>query len=135
MKRFLIYWAPVLALCTIIFVQSAFPAPDVLPTWPYSDKLAHTGVYGLLAFLLGRALSGMGRIQRNPARLWGLVVVLTTLYGLSDEWHQSFVTARTADPLDLLADAAGAVIGAWIWLKVRLRRREFRPMGKSKAND
>lgn len=120
MKRFLVYWLPVLALCTFIFVQSAFPSPHVLPSWPYSDKLAHAGVYGLLAFLLGRALSTNASLERNPVWLWGLAVVLTTLYGLSDEWHQSFIAGRTADPADLLADAVGAAVGVWIWLKVRL---------------
>jgi VanZ family protein len=135
LKRFLIYWLPVVALCTFIFVQSAFPSPDVLPGWPFSDKFAHAGAYGLLAFLLGRAFSTVGRLQRNPVWLWALSVVLSTLYGLSDEWHQSFVAARTADAADLLADAVGAAAGAWIWLKVRLRFKDFPHPGKNSAHD
>jgi VanZ family protein len=135
LKRFLIYWLPVVALCAFIFVQSAFPSPDVLPSWPFSDKFAHAGVYGLLAFLLGRALSTVDRVQRNPVWLWAFAVVLSTLYGLSDEWHQSFVAARTADPADLLADAVGAAAGAWIWLKLRLRFEDFQDPGKKSAHD
>jgi VanZ family protein len=38
-------------------------------------------------------------------------VLSTALYGLSDEVHQYFVPFRTADPLDLLADALGGALG------------------------
>jgi VanZ family protein len=39
-------------------------------------------------------------------------VVLSTLYGVSDEWHQSFVPGRSPDVLDVAADAVGSTIGA-----------------------
>ena len=39
-------------------------------------------------------------------------VVISTLYGVSDEYHQMFVPGRTFDALDILADALGAVTGA-----------------------
>ena len=40
------------------------------------------------------------------------VIVLGTLYGVSDEIHQSFVPPRTPDILDVAADSAGAFAGA-----------------------
>ena len=41
------------------------------------------------------------------------------LYALSDEFHQTFVPGRVADPWDLFCDALGAVVMllafAWLW--------------------
>jgi len=44
--------------------------------------------------------------------------VITVLYGVSDEFHQSFVPGRTPDVADVAADAAGAALAltaAWAW--------------------
>ena len=44
---------------------------------------------------------------------WALVIAaLATLYGVSDELHQSTVTGRTASTMDALVNLAGAVIAA-----------------------
>jgi VanZ family protein len=49
---------------------------------------------------------------------------LAVLYGLSDEWHQSFVPGRTPDVVDILTDAIGAAIGLLLvwWISQRLER-------------
>jgi len=109
-------------LCGIIFFQSCYATPDVLPGWPFQDKFLHAGVYGLLGILWVRAFN------TRPAwrgRRWGLVLIgvtLATLYGLSDEWHQSFVPARTSDWADLLADFVGSVAGCTLFAHF-LRRK------------
>jgi VanZ family protein len=41
-----------------------------------------------------------------------LSILLTTLYGVSDEIHQSFVASRMAEGADILADFAGGAVGA-----------------------
>lgn len=57
-----------------------------------------------------------------------LNVVLCVLYGISDEWHQSFVPMRTPDPQDLLHDGIGAAIAGLLVLIVyyRIGRRSSR---------
>jgi VanZ family protein len=78
-----------------------------------SDKLIHGLVYGILSLLFYRAL-GRYRTGRSAGRVRlraaGLAILAAGLYGLSDEWHQSFVPGRSDSGLDLLADVAGAVI-------------------------
>ncbi len=37
--------------------------------------------------------------------------VFCSLYGLSDEWHQSFVAGRESSALDWLADTLGGLCG------------------------
>jgi len=44
-----------------------------------------------------------------------LSVVLSSLYGVSDEIHQYFVPFREADLLDVLADTLGGILGVYIY--------------------
>ena len=96
----------------VIFLQSSFPAPDLLPPFPFADKLIHAGVYGVLAALCYRALRRASPISgfRNS---WLIVVaiLMASLYGARDEWHQSFIAARQADRFDVLADMVGSSMG------------------------
>ena len=122
MKYFIRYWLPAVALCAVIFLQSCFATPDILPGWPLQDKLLHAGGYGLLGALWARALNTLDFWQGRAWRLMATAVMLATLYGLSDEWHQSFVAARSAEGADLLADFIGSVIGSWVFVRVAVRR-------------
>jgi VanZ family protein len=122
MKSFVRYWLPVIALCAVIFWQSSYATPDILPRWPHQDKVLHGGVYGLLAVLWIRAFSTLQGFHGRRRLLLLTGIVLATLYGLSDEWHQSFVSARTADVADLLADFCGSVVGSWIYVRFAVSR-------------
>src|SRR5690606_9601591 len=76
-------------------------------------------VYLVLAVLFYWTLSFVTAAGiRRYLTAWGLAV----LYGLSDEWHQSFVPGRTPDVLDVLTDGIGAAVGLLIvwWITTRL---------------
>jgi VanZ family protein len=122
MKSFIRYWLPVIVLCVAIFWQSSFATPDILPRWHYQDKLLHGVVYGLLGALWVRAFSTLQGFHARRRLLLLTGIVLATLYGFSDEWHQSFVPARTADAADLLADFCGSVVGSWIYVRFAVSR-------------
>ncbi len=118
MKYFVRYWLPVVVLCAAIFLQSCFATPDVLPGWPFQDKMFHIWVYGLLGALWARALKTLKPWRAGAWPLWVTAAAMATLYGLSDEWHQSFVAARSADGADLLADFIGSAMGGWIYVRI-----------------
>lgn len=118
--RLVAYWAPPAVYAGAIFLLSALPHPEEkLPSFlgEISDKVLHLAEYGILGLLCYRAF-------RRAAGEWGarhalwLAIVMATAYGLSDELHQVFVPPREADPWDLMADAAGAVIGAVGWRRI-----------------
>ena len=118
-SRFTYYWLPVVVYCAAIFIQSSLPTTRHLPQWPYLDKMLHAAAYALLGFLFFRALSG-GRLAGNRNLTLILSIILTGLYGLSDEIHQSFVPGRAAEAADALADLAGGFLGAgYGWLRYR----------------
>jgi len=107
-------WAPPALYAAAIFVVSSMPHPP-LPPASLTDKQVHLLVFGGLALLLFRALhpAWTASMALCPA-LWA--IGLTIAYGVSDEWHQSFVPGRHADLLDLAADAVGACLAllvAW----------------------
>jgi VanZ family protein len=84
--------------------------------------VAHFGEYALLAALWAWALGPMlGR------RALAVAAAVTFLYALSDEYHQSFVEGRDADPLDVLTDAAGIAFAIGVIAAARAR-----PAGRSR---
>lgn len=114
-------WLPAAAYAVLIFhLSSQSRIPVILAhVW---DKLLHAGGFGFMTALFVFALEGrLAPVRWRPAIL---AVLLTVLYGASDEFHQSFVPGRDASLLDLLADGVGAAIavialGAYSLLRAR----------------
>jgi VanZ family protein len=98
-------WALVAAWGLLIFTLSSFPLAGRTTAIPGGDKTAHVAEYAVLGFLLARALGPGGAAVLRAA-------LLGALYGLTDEFHQSFVPERSASAGDLAADAVGALLGA-----------------------
>jgi VanZ family protein len=95
-------WLPVVLWAAVIFTISSVPSLDSgLGVWDtVLRKLAHVGEYAILGALLYRA------VRREPA-----AIVLGSLYAVTDEVHQSFVTGRHGSVLDWLIDTAGVIAG------------------------
>jgi VanZ family protein len=110
----------------VIFIASSIPDVGSLPGG-VSDKSAHAIGYGILGALILRALAH----GRFAAVRWSTAagsVLLATLYGATDEFHQSFVPGRSPDVHDVLADATGAAIAALVlgviaWGILKTRRQ------------
>jgi VanZ family protein len=91
----------------LIFLLSSLSRP---PGLSVPDKGAHAALYSVLGALLTRALAGgsNGIGWRTAA----IAVLLSALYGVSDEFHQYFVPMRHVEALDVVADTVGAAAGA-----------------------
>lgn len=101
----------------LIFIASSIPDVPALPGG-VSDMTAHSWAYGVLGILVFRALA-YGRISGlTIARGLGAILI-STAYGISDEFHQWFVPGRTSDIHDVAADAIGATAAAVLLLLVR----------------
>lgn len=99
-------------------------AQPALPDVGVSDKQAHGLTYGLLAALILRALAAARWSGVSRVHAWWSALA-ATLYGVSDEWHQSFVPGRSSDVRDVVADATGATIAVvviWLWSILATRR-------------
>jgi VanZ family protein len=107
-----IYGAPVLAYAALIFLLSSFSKfPDVIPSFTGFDKLAHFSEYYFFGCLICRwLLAERSRFARRHAVL--LTILIGACYGISDEWHQSFVPGRDPSVWDALIDALAVVTAA-----------------------
>lgn len=115
-------WLLVAVYCLAIFLQSALPTPGDLPGIPGLDKLAHLLIYLLLGLLFARAYR-LSLPKSTHLSMFLLAALSATLYGASDEFHQAFVAARSADVLDWLADTTGGILGAVLYLRLKWRRQ------------
>ncbi|MGE5467693.1 MAG: VanZ family protein [Ignavibacteria bacterium] len=99
------------AMVFLLFWLGAKPIAVNLVPEPW-DKLAHFVAYGTIAALLA-----VGFTQRQPLRL----ILLVSLVGALDEWHQVYLPGRSASVGDFLTDVAAAVVAVTLidWLRLR----------------
>ena len=111
-------WALAVGFAALLFYlssQSRLPSAGIRGF----DKLAHFAAFGVLAWLVARALSRSG-VGRTKAAL--LAALISTLYGGSDELHQRHTPGRSSDWADLAADGLGASAASALWAQTRRRR-------------
>ena len=121
-KAFISLWAPVILYAVLIYLLSShsFHFPWFQNAQKnHADKLAHVVEYSVFGALLCRALGAQDRWRRSALRLFLAVVAAGVLYGISDEFHQSFVPERDSSPYDVAADGVGVSLGACVWLMIR----------------
>lgn len=76
--------------------------------FPGSDLLLHGLAYAGLSMVWYAALRRSGL---RPGAAAVAAYSIAVLYGVVDEYHQSFGPGRDASWLDLVADSAGALVG------------------------
>jgi hypothetical protein len=111
---------PPLVWMGVIFAlshRSTLPYPENLDA-KFISMAGHFTVFAVLAVLIWWAL---GLHEMTPGRRAVLAVGLATLYGVTDEWHQSFVPGRTPDVMDILTDLSGAIVAMLVvtWIERR----------------
>ncbi|MCX7102683.1 MAG: VanZ family protein [Methylobacter sp.] len=101
--------------CLFIYWLSDQPSLPVPQVFSSQDKILHFGAYFIMGILAWRCVK---TLNGKPIILALFAITFCSLYGLSDEWHQSFIEGRFSDVADWLADTSGA--GASIYLLSRL---------------
>ena len=78
---------------------------------PALQNALHVPVYAALAWTWRRALGAWPRVSSMA----GLIAcAIASVYGVFDEWHQSFVPGRYASLTDVAFNIAGAIVGIWL---------------------
>ena len=122
LQRSLSRWLPALLWMGLIFYLSSWPDPPRHPDNLIDTvvkKMIHVAEYAILACLLWRALSNAKSASNNPT---ALSLILSFLYALSDEYHQSLVPGRNCSVVDVGIDAMGALLFL-AFLKLLMERR------------
>ncbi len=93
--------------CYFIYCLSDQPSLPAPLLFLHQDKLFHAGAYFIMAAL---ALRMFRHVIKPLPLLIICSLVFSSVFGMSDEWHQSFVAGRMSDVADWLADTVGALI-------------------------
>jgi VanZ family protein len=126
--RRLLRFIPAVVWMTVIFALSSRTGDEIGAILPFFQKFlpfmtdfnwGHFLAYFILALTLDFGIGG------KSDRIWMkvLIVLLCGLYGVTDEYHQSFVGGRMPDWLDIRNDMIGAAIWTAIVAIKPLRKR------------
>jgi VanZ family protein len=78
-------------------------------------KVAHLLAYGLMGLLAQWAF-------QDASRSWLVAIVVSSLFGITDELHQSFIPGRRSAIDDWLLDTASASLAVYVFSKLRRTR-------------
>jgi VanZ family protein len=113
---------PILYMAAIWFMSSN-PA-DAIVELPRGDRFIkeslHLVEFGILYILLFLALLTFHGVSRKEN--W-LLILISSLYGLTDEIHQYFVPYRSATMIDLVKDVIGVLVASWIFYGAYTKKR------------
>ena len=101
-----------MVLMAVIFFASSrttIAGPEVAG----ADKVGHFTVYAWLGVLLVR-WPVVARLR--PLGVWSAVVI-ASLYGISDELHQSFTPGRAVELADWVVDTIGAFVAVAVYTR------------------
>jgi len=108
---------PMVCIMGIIFYLSHQPYDFAeLPPLVGVDKLLHIIAYSSLA---GTFLYGLQPFihSSNRSVIAVVIVLFCIIYGISDEFHQSFIPGRFPSIWDVLADGLGALLVVGWWMR------------------
>lgn len=113
-------WLPVFLWAAVIYSLSSMTQVKASEffVWDFVyKKIAHVTEYAILYALILRATKGNFKLS----------LVLSIIYSVSDELHQSFVPGRTAAWFDLGFDLSGAGLSAYtIWKLLQIQKNKLK---------
>ncbi len=90
-------------------------------------KCAHAFEYFVLGILLLNAIRQLwpAKHKKSWARYWYLAVVGASVYAVTDEAHQAFVSGRSCELRDIIIDTLAAGVGVGVVMLIRRWRKTF----------
>ncbi|MEO9477793.1 MAG: VanZ family protein [Cyclobacteriaceae bacterium] len=118
--RPLLFFTLICILIVIVDIKGTEYLLSTIPKIPYGDKLAHFGIFGILAFLFNRALAYKQIIKGTFHWQFGALIVLA--FAIIEEFSQVFLSTRSFDFFDILAD----YLGIWLFSISKTRNLDRR---------
>lgn len=117
-----IYFLPAIVWTFLIFYLCTLPGNEI-PHFPFLDKIyfdkwVHAALFAGFVFLWSWGVL-KARVDRTTLALW-IFFSMAVLCGIAIEYIQYyFVPSRSYDVGDMIADAAGAFMGVYVfkWLQ------------------
>lgn len=111
MIKKIVKWLPSIFIACCSFYLSSQEHIEHMPSFWNADKVVHFFCYSGFCFFTAFACN-----IKSYKKVW-LPLLIISLWGISDEIHQSFVPGRSASVFDWMADTLGALLGALVYVK------------------
>lgn len=98
------YWLPAVLYASLIFYISSIPSSKI-PPFVIDMSIIHIPEYFILSYLIFRALS---KEKITGWHAFALAILISTLYGITDEAHQVFVPGRYFSIFDMIFNFIGS---------------------------
>ncbi len=108
------------ALAAALVLASSVRLPDVsgVVRFGHFDKIVHFLMFGLLATLAAR----LRWVQaQRPFGIYTAIIIVS-LFGATDEWHQQFTAGRSVELADWIVDTLGAAVAVVLYTRWRSYR-------------
>ena len=122
--RQVVVWGPAAVWVAVLFFLSEWESPGI-ELIAVHDSVVHFLLYTVLGFTLAWARLRGARYHH------GVFVLLGIALGVLDEFHQSFVPGRTPAVSDMLADAAGVIMGYALFVMILARWLDSRAVAST----
>ncbi|MBI4153565.1 VanZ family protein [Candidatus Woesebacteria bacterium] len=126
------FWMPPTLWAVVIFLFSTLPTVKTFEFywWDFTiKKSAHIIEYGIFSLLLYRAFINTG-VDRKKAAIYSILI--SVLYGLTDEYHQGFTPGREPKLRDVGFDTIGAILAIYsIWNLLPKMPKKLKSWAKS----
>ena len=108
-----ISWIITIIIAVIIFYMSSltFESAGGSKGFGYKADIYHISIFFLFAFFLSISL-----IKGKNKKFILLVIIISVLYGFSDEFHQIFVPGRVSSLSDVFLDCFGILIASTLYI-------------------
>jgi VanZ family protein len=117
--------APAVAIMVTLTILSAIPGDEpVLFVFELNDKIKHIIAYLVLGLSLCLWIPDKKWLAR-PVASGALIAAICTVFGIADEFHQSFTPGRHGNDLgDIIANAIGGLLSTFVYFSaIKIRRR------------
>jgi len=106
---------PAILVMITLFMLSTLPGDDpLLESVHLSDKIEHFIAYFVLGITFCIWIPSKNWFAK-PFAYGSFVILLCTVFGASDEYHQKFVPGRSCDLYDLATDFVGGVTAVFAY--------------------
>lgn len=112
---------PAIVCMIIIFILSSMTGSELKKVFPFIPDFnwGHLAAYFILTLTYYYAFNHW----LSKPRIFFIIIIVSLIYGITDEFHQYFVPSRVPDVNDLIADVVGASIASFILFLIWKRKK------------
>ena len=121
-------WIPAIIIASCSFYLSSQEHIESMPDFWNADKVVHLFCFAGFSFWVAFACN-----IKSYKQIF-LPTLIVSLWGITDEIHQSFVPSRSASVFDWIFDTTGAFLGAlcYIFFITKILKKLQKHKGTSK---